>query len=108
MRYVLIALLCLSGPPAIAQDTTQNGNPEDIEEGVDLLSEGARRLRRGLMGQVEPEMRDRADALREWDFNGIGIDDLGQYHPPEKLPNGDIIIRRKVPLDTPLDDEIEI
>ena len=30
-------------------------SPEDIEEGVDLLSEGARRLLRGLMGEVEPQ-----------------------------------------------------
>jgi hypothetical protein len=25
------------------------------------------------------------------------IGDLRNYHPPEKLPNGDIIIRRKTP-----------
>ena len=105
MRYVLILLLCLPVAPAAAQDT---GSPEDIEDGVDMLSEGARRLLRGLMGEVEPEMREMAEALREWNFNSIGIEDLGQYHPPEKLPNGDIIIRRKVPLETPLDDEIEI
>ena len=29
------------------------------------------------------------------------IGDLNQYHPPEILPNGDIIIRRKEKLDTP-------
>ncbi len=27
--------------------------------------------------------------------------DLQSYHAPEVLPNGDIIIRRKVPLDVP-------
>jgi len=43
------------------------------------------------------------------------IDDLSVYHPPEMLPNGDIILRRKAPLDPdapdqpPLDEgEIEI
>ena len=28
------------------------------------------------------------------------IGDLNQYHPPEKLPNGDIILRRKTQDDT--------
>ncbi|MBJ3762291.1 AAA+ family ATPase [Maribius pontilimi] len=105
MRHALILVLCLAMTPLAAQQT---GTPEDIEEGVDLLSEGARRLLRGLMGEVEPQMQEMAEALKEWNFNGIGIDDLGQYHPPEKLPNGDIIIRRKTPLDVPMDDEIEI
>lgn len=102
----LILALGLAGPAAHAQEAP--GGERDIEEGVDLLSEGARRLLRGLMGQVEPSMRDMAEALREWDFQGLDVEDLGKYHPPEILPNGDIIIRRKEPLDTPLDDEIEI
>ncbi|NHW17243.1 hypothetical protein HA071_25590 [Escherichia coli] len=64
------------------------------------------------MGEVEPRMRDLARALEDWNFEGLTIDDLGAYHPPEKLPNGDIIIRRKIPLEgpseDPMDDEIEI
>ena len=30
---------------------------------------------------------------------GVTIEDLGQYHPPQVLPNGDIILRRKTPLE---------
>lgn len=103
-RIIAIAALALLPLASPAQD----GDPEDIDRGIEQLSEGARTLLRGLMGEVEPRMQDLADALREWDFQGLGIDDLGQYHPPEVLPNGDIIIRRKTPRDTPMDDEIEI
>ena len=42
------------------------------------------------------------------------IDDLSNYEPPEVLPNGDIIIRRKpdvsplTPPETPPEDQIEL
>ncbi|KMW57633.1 ATPases of the AAA+ class [Candidatus Rhodobacter oscarellae] len=71
------ALLAL---PAQSQDS-------DLKEGVDLLSEGTRLLMRGLMGELEPTLRELEGALRDWQG----------YHPPEVLPNGDIIIRRKHP-----------
>ncbi|PZX16295.1 hypothetical protein LX81_02147 [Palleronia aestuarii] len=100
---LLGALLSLS--PAYAQQT---GEPDDIRNGLDQLGEGARTLLRGLMGTVDPEMRKLADALEAWDFEGLDIDDLGRYHPPEVLPNGDILIRRKTPRDTPMDGEIDL
>lgn len=61
----------------------------DMSEGIDLLDEGMRLLFRGLMNEVTPAMRELEDALR----------DLSGYHAPEILPNGDIIIRRKQPLE---------
>ena len=75
-----------------------------------MLSEGARTLLRGLVGRAEPEMRDLAEALRNWNLEELGPEDLGRYHLPEVLPNGDIIIRRKTPRgeDQPMDDEVEI
>lgn len=112
--------LCLStllvATPTLAQeaDNGRTAEPDsrisDFEEGMDLMSEGARRLLESLMGEVEPRMRDLADALREFDFDQLNVDDLSAYHPPERLPNGDIIIRRKRPADdaAPMDDEIEI
>lgn len=117
MRYT--RTLCLAAlllpAPSFAQDSAEPVLPEDnssdFEEGMNLMSEGARRLLDGLMGEVEPQMRDLADALRDFDFEQLNIDDLSAYHPPEKLPNGDIIIRRKEPTvdeTAPMDDEIEI
>lgn len=78
---VLIAALAFAAP-AVAQD-------DGVEEGVDLLSEGTRMLLRGLMDEIEPALRELRGALQ----------DLDAYEAPEILPNGDIIIRRKEPLD---------
>ena len=86
---ILPVALCLSLTQAAAQD-----GKSDRQEGMDLLSEGTRLLLEGLMQEFEP-------ALRE--LEGV-IDDLNAYYPPEVLPNGDIIIRRKVPLDPQADD----
>ncbi|WP_245749687.1 hypothetical protein [Palleronia marisminoris] len=105
----------LLATPSFAQErdgplNNGEGGASDLEEGMDLLSEGARRLLEGLVGEAEPRMRELADALRDFDFDQLNIDDLSAYHPPERLPNGDIIIRRKRPADdpAPMDDEIEI
>ena len=62
---------------------------------------------RGLLDRVEPTLKDMGEdldglmadmepALR--DLAGL-IGDIRNYHPPEMLPNGDIILRRKAPLD---------
>jgi hypothetical protein len=40
-----------------------------------------------VLKEMEPALRDL----------GAMIGDLRNYHPPVKLPNGDIIIRRKTP-----------
>ena len=37
---------------------------------------------------------------------GALMDDMTAYERPERLPNGDIIIRRKTPLEKELEDEI--
>ncbi|WP_449301248.1 hypothetical protein [Plastorhodobacter daqingensis] len=81
--------------PAHAQtspepDPRDQGADRDWSEGLGLLQEGARRLLRGLMQEMEPALRDL----------GTRIDDLSVYHRPELLPNGDIIIRRRVPLES--------
>lgn len=100
----LIVLMLALGP-ATAQD--QPAPPPaagpasgDVEEGMNLLSEGTKLLLRGLLGEVEPAMRDLQDALGN----------LNAYHAPEILPNGDIIIRRKTPAElvTPEEGDIEI
>lgn len=80
----IIVTVGLSGPVMAQED-----GAGDLSEGLDLLSEGTRLLMEGLMQELAPAL----EGLRE------GLDDLSVYHPPEMLPNGDIIIRRKTPLE---------
>jgi len=75
-----VTVLWLAALPAAAQEG-------DVEEGMDLLSEGTRLLLRGLLAEMEPALRDLKGAL----------EGMQSYHAPEMLPNGDIIIRRKTP-----------
>ncbi|MEZ5913878.1 MAG: AAA+ family ATPase [Paracoccaceae bacterium] len=92
-RFVTPLVLCLILTPALAQD-----KEGDLDEGMDLLGKGAELLLRGLMNEMEPALKDLSDQIGE----------LNAYHPPEILPNGDIIIRRKVPLTGEPSDEGEI
>ncbi|MGR3758015.1 MAG: hypothetical protein ACU0AT_12400 [Tranquillimonas sp.] len=86
-----IVLVLAGGVPVQAQPAE--------EEGLDLLSRGIRLLMQGLFDEMEPAMRELAEALRSLEIDGVTIEDLGQYHPPQVLPNGDIILRRKTPLE---------
>ena len=81
-------LLFLSLTPAFAQD--EGG-------GRDLMAEALRLFMKGLLEEVEPTLKD---------FSAL-LENLDAYHPPEVLPNGDIIIRRKTPLERP-EGEIEL
>jgi len=91
-RIAPIALaVCVALSPA-APAAAQN---ENLSDGIDLLDEGMRLLFRGLMSEMEPAMRDLEEAIK----------DLSAYHPPEILPNGDIIIRRKQPLDPEISED---
>ena len=72
-----------------------------LEEFQDRAQEMEPALRQ-FVEEMGPALRDLMDQ----------VGDLSAYHPPEVLPNGDIIIRRKSPLelqDTPAPDgEIEL
>jgi hypothetical protein len=76
----LAILLLLAGSPVLAQD------PDD---GPGALERGIEQLLRDFFLEMEPRLRELRDA----------IGDLNNYEAPEMLPNGDIIIRRKTPLD---------
>lgn len=91
---------------------------QDSEDGLGLIEEGTRLFLRGLMTEMEPMLQELDKAAREAEpflrdfmlemgpaLTGIleKVDDWSAYHPPEMLENGDIIIRRKVPL-TPGDE----
>ena len=84
MRIVLLCLVLAS--PALAQDE---------EQGLDLMSEALKLFMRGLMQEMEPALEG---------MEGL-LEDLSAYHPPEVLPNGDIIIRLKTPIDRGPDEE---
>jgi len=96
MKQIVVYTFCvaLAATPLAAQED------ESLSEGMDLLSQGTRLLLKGLMGEIEPALRELEGALQ----------DLNAYHPPEVLPNGDIIIRRKVPkpMSPPLSEDGEI
>lgn len=107
-RFALIlAVIGATALPLNAQETEEG-------EGFSLMEEGAKLFFRGIIQEMEPAMDDlrglaeeMQPALREFvDEMGpalaelLGkIDDLSAYHPPEMMPNGDIILRRKTPLE---------
>ncbi len=104
-RIALILTIALASPVA-AQDT------EDDGKGFSLMERGVELFFRGLRDEMEPALRELEGFAREIEpalrsfaeemgpaFAEIlrEIEDFSNYHPPEILPNGDIIIRRKRP-----------
>lgn len=117
MRRHLIAattVLALATPLGAQDDSAP-----DETDGLSLMERGARLLMEGLRKEMEPALEgleDLAPKFRSFAMEmGPALRDLMEevedwsiYHPPEKLPNGDIIIRRKTPEDdskTPEDGE---
>ncbi len=112
-KYILALTLVLSGP-ALAQTAPQS---EEVEEGFSLMEEGAKLLLKGLMSEMEPTLDEMGKALSEMEpaLRDLQpkmlellalVDDLTNYDPPERLENGDILIRRKpdAPAPPPLPD----
>jgi len=95
MRRTIFAFsLCLTtASPAVAQDDGET------ERGFDLLREGSRMILDGLMDDMRPMLEEARPFFEEemlpfLESLGELIDDLAAYELPERLPNGDIIIRR--------------
>ena len=82
--YAICLAAMLSVAPVSAQD-----NSEQMQEGFNLLEKGVELLLQGLIEELGPKLLE---------LEGKIID-LNAYQFPEMLPNGDIIIRRKTPLD---------
>lgn len=105
MKYALYpGLLCLFLSSAAAQETTPIP-PGQVQDGFSLMAEGARLLLKGLMSSMEPAMDDMGRALTQMeptlrDLMAL-MGDIGNYHAPEMLENGDIFIRRKQPSELP-------
>ena len=112
-RFAALSLV-LTAPPVMAQE---EGN------GLSLMERGAQMFMEGIMREMEPALKDleglaqeMQPALRQFvdemgpafaDLLGK-IDDLSNYHAPEMMPNGDIIIRRKTPLQQEIDPDGEV
>ena len=105
----LTAVLGLCSP-AHAQDAPP-AEPDSFERGLEQLGEGARLLWEGFRNEADPALRDlMAEMGPAWSALRAEIDplmeDLGErvgslnaYERPVMLPNGDILIRRREPLD---------
>lgn len=107
--FPLAVLLALS--PAVAD----NVDKPEVGEGLILMEEGAKLLLRGLLSEMEPALDDLQNLADEMGpaFEELQemFGDLTNYHAPEVMPNGDIIIRRKAPLKqvpTLKDGEVEL
>ena len=100
MKQVILPLvLTLAMAPAWAQVPA----PQD---GISLMERGARLMLDGLLAEVGPQLDDLGQSLREMEpaLRAMGpalrdlvamLGDVQNYDPPVKLPNGDILIRRK-------------
>lgn len=95
MKHIALALCLLATP---LQAETPPADPA-VEQGFSLMQEGAKLLLRGLADRMEPALKDMGAAMAELEPKlrevMALIDDLRNYHAPEKLGNGDIILRRK-------------
>jgi hypothetical protein len=95
MRAYLAALVLAL--PAAAQEAPPEP-PGLMEEGLRQFMEGLGREMAPMLDDLEALRREAApllDRLEQRLADAMG--DLDAYHPPEILPNGDIILRRRVP-----------
>lgn len=116
MRHLAssLAFVALSALPAFGQ-----AEEEGVDKGFSLLEEGAKIIMRSMLDEVGPALKDLqydlGEVLTEMepmlrDLSAM-IGEVRNYHAPEMLPNGDIIIRRKSPAELAMPepgDEIDI
>lgn len=100
-------------PVQAQQDQAQQDQgPSLMERGAELFFDGltqemapALNDLRGLAQQFGPSMQGFLDEMGPAFADIMGeVKDWSAYHPPETLPNGDIILRRKV---DPRDEELK-
>ncbi|UWP99193.1 hypothetical protein [Aliiroseovarius crassostreae] len=112
---LLAGLVALSSPglaetgqpqsPQPSPPSSSEGDPK-LEDGAELMSRGLQMLLDGLAQEMSPMRDGLAEGMAEnwarqlhegWQDLMAEMGDLSAYHPPEVLPNGDIILRRKLP-----------
>ena len=113
MRLMLPTVLCC----AIALPAAS----EEDGAGTSLMERGAQLFLEGILKEMEPalegleglgpQLRGFAEQMGPAMRDLLSkVDDWSAYHPPEILPNGDIIIRRKPKpeQEAPAEDQIDI
>ena len=105
LHVITLTALLVATSPALAQD-------EDPEQGRSLMEQGAELFLEGLKREMAPALEDLQGLADRFGPSmnsflqemgpALGnladeIKDWSAYHPPEILPNGDIIIRKKQP-----------
>jgi len=105
-RFAIIAFAAaLAGGLALAQ-TPYEPPPADEPSGDDLKSDiesGLQGFMEKLLNEAQPHLeqlgRDLSDTVNSFkpvlDELGDLMDDVGNYQTPERLENGDILIRRR-------------
>ncbi len=108
---VVVAAFCAASPlVAETPDVPEAGT----EPGFSLMEEGAKLFFRGIMSEMEPALDEMGRALDQVEPSLRALEpkmrellalvgDLQNYHAPEKLDNGDIIMRRKTQQEILLD-----
>ena len=110
-RLIALTFAAALAAPLISHAQVAGPDPEEApEEGFSLMEEGARLLFRGILEEIGPalegiegtaeEMRPALRAFAEQMGPALvellgRVDEIRHYEPPELLPNGDIIIRRR-------------
>lgn len=97
-RSAILAALIVAAlsAPLAAQEAEPDGS---VGEGFNLLGEGSRMILEGMLDQMRPMLEEARPFFEEElvpfvERMGELIDDLSSYELPERLPNGDILIRR--------------
>lgn len=108
MRQIiaLSTVVLLLATPVTAQDADGSGNDKS------LMEQGAELFFRGLRQEMEPALESMLEMAEQFGPSMLSfleqmgpaladlveeVQDWSAYHVPEMLPNGDIIIRKKLP-----------
>ncbi len=99
-----ILALALVATPMVAQDAEVPETPE-VEDAPSFLEEGAKLFLRSLIDEMEPALQGMAEGMENFAAEIQPMlrelvrlmDNVTDYHAPEMLPNGDIIIRKRLP-----------
>lgn len=101
MLRALMLSVALMPLPAMAEDGP-TGDAQ-VDEGLGLIERGTRLLFERFLERMEPELENLGEQIEPMlEAFRESLGELDAYHPPEVLPNGDIIIRRKRPGDPPI------